>query len=188
MFPMKGTTRPFPYHSTDPGVSIHVPNERNDVTRIALSVGNIVSIHVPNEGNDLHGGRSWNRRLISIHASNEGSDRTTSTNRVRDDVSIHASNEGGDVASEAAVLMKAYVSIHASNEGSDFRFFVVMVISLMFQSTLPMKGATADNVVIYHSKMFQSTLPMKGATFGGCGFDARPCVSIHAPNEGSDSR
>ena len=34
--------------------------------------------------------------------------------------------------------------------------------------------------------MFQSTLPMKGATWDGCIGDILRVVSIHAPNEGSD--
>ena len=57
---------------------------------------------------------------------------------------------------------------------------------LSFQSTLPMKGATRELVNTNRSWMFQSTLPMKGAT---CHFFLLGCpkyVSIHAPNEGSD--
>ena len=55
-----------------------------------------------------------------------------------------------------------------------------------FQSTLPAKGATCDQVVLIFPKLFQSTLPAKGATFYWL---ARQIidVSIHAPREGSDS-
>ena len=57
----------------------------------------------------------------------------------------------------------------------------------MFQSTLPVKGAT----LIPSGKgprgtKFQSTLPVKGATGLGRGAFLVCLVSIHAPREGSD--
>ncbi len=56
----------------------------------------------------------------------------------------------------------------------------------IFQSTLPVKGATCDDVVDITDGQFQSTLPVKGATNyrGGLGLDIH--ISIHAPREGSD--
>ena len=36
------------------------------------------------------------------------------------------------------------------------------------------------------AKVFQSTLPMRGATGGGCKNRAHTAISIHAPHEGSD--
>ncbi len=80
----------------------------------------------------------------------------------------------------------AGVSIHAPNEGSDFAVIGLM-FSLKFQSTLPMKGATRTSRLGVCSALFQSTLPMKGAT-RWLSRGARPrTVSIHAPNEGSDT-
>ena len=55
-----------------------------------------------------------------------------------------------------------------------------------FQSTLPVKGATASIFPSRNWLSFQSTLPVKGATVSlGCMYQHR-CVSIHAPGEGSD--
>ena len=34
-------------------VSIHVPNEGNDIRRLSKKTVSVVSIHVPNEGNDF---------------------------------------------------------------------------------------------------------------------------------------
>ena len=58
----------------------------------------------------------------------------------------------------------------------------------MFQSTLPMKGATIVNVNHPNLDGFQSTLPMKGATWADAPPEKASNVSIHAPNEGSDQR
>ncbi len=55
------------------------------------------------------------------------------------------------------------VSIHAPNEGSDIPVPQILR-SILFQSTLPMKGATFQRAWMIFHKGFQSTLPMKGAT------------------------
>ena len=56
-----------------------------------------------------------------------------------------------------------------------------------FQSTHPVRGATADSSISAHWRcIFQSTHPVRGAT----GFDGENAIlaiiSIHAPREGCD--
>ena len=56
----------------------------------------------------------------------------------------------------------------------------------IFQSTLPIRGATNMEKLAYGALIFQSTLPIRGATHArryqlGCRF-----ISIHAPHTGSD--
>ena len=56
----------------------------------------------------------------------------------------------------------------------------------LFQSTLPVRGATAHDSVAPRTQQFQSTLPVRGATVPlavGTGVSA---ISIHAPRVGSD--
>ena len=55
-----------------------------------------------------------------------------------------------------------------------------------FQSTLPVKGATAQARSSIAECLFQSTLPVKGATCAHPQQPFRRFVSIHAPGEGSD--
>ena len=66
-------------------------------------------------------------------------------------------------------------------------FWIDWTTLSMFQSTLPMKGATLlrtfPQIVPW---LFQSTLPMKGATVSGLKVSKHNRVSIHAPNEGGD--
>ena len=55
-----------------------------------------------------------------------------------------------------------------------------------FQSTLPVRGATAKRTQSASSAAFQSTLPVRGATGKGGGRNRRLAISIHAPRAGSD--
>ena len=59
-------------------------------------------------------------------------------------------------------------------------------LGTVFQSTLPVRGATRPEVDLCQAQIFQSTLPVRGATdLIALGIFA--CViSIHAPREGSD--
>ncbi len=79
-------------------------------------------------------------------------------------VSIHAPNEGSDHGEGLDGQIRVWVSIHAPNEGSDPPKKGGEKELKMFQSTLPMKGATKDNAKAAKPSKFQSTLPMKGAT------------------------
>ena len=57
----------------------------------------------------------------------------------------------------------------------------------IFQSTLPVRGATIRSLLCFADMLFQSTLPVRGATGGG-GFVSRLLnISIHAPRTGSDA-
>ena len=56
----------------------------------------------------------------------------------------------------------------------------------MFQSTLPVKGATHEAYRAAREAGFQSTLPVKGATGNLDIKSGGKYVSIHAPREGSD--
>ncbi len=66
------------------------------------------------------------------------------------------------------------------------QFFVIVIHLSLFQSTLPMKGATWHAADHLEGSKFQSTLPMKGATAQDEKGGRDDEVSIHAPNEGSD--
>ena len=58
---------------------------------------------------------------------------------------------------------------------------------MLFQSTLPAKGATCFNDIFANAiKLFQSTLPAKGATDFIGNLAEKFTISIHAPRKGSD--
>ena len=55
-----------------------------------------------------------------------------------------------------------------------------------FQSTHPLRGATARATPSRRSWTFQSTRPLRGATLRRASFDERFAISIHAPLAGRD--
>ena len=57
----------------------------------------------------------------------------------------------------------------------------------MFQSTLPVRGATQQDTSQQRGEGFQSTLPVRGATRQTEHQIEIVTVSIHAPREGSDT-
>ena len=57
-------------------------------------------------------------------------------------ISIHAPREGSDWAVNTD-LWDAWISIHAPRKGSDAGSKREMLISGLFQSTLPVRGATS---------------------------------------------
>ncbi len=100
---------------------------------------------------------------ISIHAPREGSDIAHPTKTPIMNISIHAPREGSDVAQQS-IRHEQTISIHAPREGSD-----------------PMRYWPKNN-----AELFQSTLPVKGATRHAAINGKMGGISIHAPREGSD--
>ena len=64
---------------------------------------------------------------------------------------------------------------------------VRFIITVGFQSTLPVRGATGkQDVLTGGDLLFQSTLPVRGATAHQTDGQQSQNISIHAPREGSD--
>ena len=62
------------------------------------------------------------------------------------------------------LTLLVYISIHAPRVGSDVILGEVTNGTKQFQSTLPVWGATAEDIFDYVPPQFQSTLPVWGAT------------------------
>ena len=80
--------------------------------------------------------------LISIHAPREGSDQTTDNKDKATEISIHPPREGSDALHNDYTYKPTQISIHAPREGSDSMQQLLDIYSYVFQSTLPVKGAT----------------------------------------------
>ena len=100
-------------------------------------------------------------------------------------ISIHAPREGSDITKDRCTDIK-YISIHAPREGSDEIDDTSGIYWVLFQSTLPARGATNAQGVTTRADLFQSTLPARGATCVCCWSVLYCAISIHAPREGSD--
>ena len=104
-------------------------------------------------------------RNISIHAPRVGSDDTPDLpGDLPSAISIHAPRVGSDAALHNGHPALT-ISIHAPRVGSDGCLLSEPVLFLLFQSTLPVWGATAQgNYLDGPLYEFQSTLPVWGAT------------------------
>ena len=106
--------------------------------------------------------RSTVSYIISIHAAREGGDKIFNFRFPIYDISIHAAREGGDDTISSFLL------------------------SILFQSTPPVKAATIPAIAISVMRLFQSTPPVKAATIEKHCSPMRIAISIHAAREGGD--
>ena len=80
------------------------------------------------------------------------------------------------------------ISIHAAREGGDLTAYVRMQPTRKFQSTPPVKAATAAvHRDAERADRFQSTPPVKAATNNYVFTDIIENISIHAAREGGDA-
>ena len=123
-------------------------------------------------------------------------------------ISIHAPLAGSD-RDDVRARHELGISIHAPLAGSDGRLSGGLGGTTIFQSTLPLRGATcctrmvaAEKMISIHAPLagsdirysriydyqwkFQSTLPLRGATRRVGVAGGRLFISIHAPLAGSD--
>ena len=101
-------------------------------------------------------------------------------------ISIHAPREGSDCSQTHRHREFLPISIHAPREGSDVGVLFRNREWEIFQSTLPVRGATNEKLRAELEQVFQSTLPVRGATRFGDAWEVTSVISIHAPREGSD--
>ena len=84
------------------------------------------------------------------------------------------------------IFAAVVISIHAPRAGSDLFLCTSGSSTLIFQSTLPVRGATTVPEIRQIAGLFQSTLPVRGATFLSDRFCSIILISIHAPRAGND--
>ena len=124
-----------------------------------------ISIHTPLAGSDRIAGDVLVERLdISIHTPLAGSDRRCrAVCRLRRNFNPHS--PCGERPAESGRLRGGLlISIHTPLAGSDPLSHTVTAIGSIFQSTLPLRGATWLSVEATPLFTFQSTLPLRGAT------------------------
>ena len=125
--------------------------------------------------------------IISIHAPRGGSDSSILSALSRILYFNPRSPWGERLAIPWVIAQVVQISIHAPRGGSDTpSFSAIRDCMEVFQSTLPVGGATQH--FLYQSKLsrFQSTLPVGGATTYLYDVMNPLNISIHPPRGGSD--
>ena len=103
---------------------------------------------------------------ISIHAPRVGSDAVACVGRIRKIFYFNPRSPCGERPCFWRIsALWLYISIHAPRVGSDLGGIVQGVSGMLFQSTLPVWGATNKSIIEYFTHKFQSTLPVWGATY-----------------------
>ena len=123
-------------------------------------------------------------------------------------ISIHAPRTGSDVH-RVLILLTENISIHAPRTGSDRQRPKKKIKKILFQSTLPARGATGGGKMMEQTENFNPrsphgerrplpTFPAAAAAYFNprsphgerhlqrLGQFNRPAISIHAPRTGSD--
>ena len=126
--------------------------------------------------------------LISIHAPRTGSDvRLVGVHRQPEAISIHAPRTGSDETLLGVKSEKGDFNPRSPHGERQQGFKFRGIDDVIFQSTLPARGATGTTSTKHTARIFQSTLPARGATEAQRPCCARADISIHAPRTGSDS-
>ena len=163
---MKAATRKLRNTNAGGGISIHAAREGGDgrvavkpackalfqstppvkaATQIFVNrfLEKFISIHAAREGGDFSRHFDSGLAAISIHAAREGGDYAVREYEHSGRISIHAAREGGD-PDNAFKRQAVFISIHAAREGGDQKPIWDIGFYVGFQSTPPVKAATAE--------------------------------------------
>ncbi len=124
-----------------------------------------ISIHAPRTGSDSPTCAHSSTAVHFNPRSPHGERPIVTIDKVIDIfISIHAPRTGSDHRSSAFGSLLG-ISIHAPRTGSDQSGWCRSFQIILFQSTLPARGATDTcSYCRWSSERFQSTLPARGAT------------------------
>ena len=125
-----------------------------------------ISIHAPLTGSDVDCAPVGSASTISIHAPLTGSDISSISTENHLRHFNPRSPYGERLLGMETVYCALAISIHAPLTGSDPSLSFLESSVRVFQSTLPLRGATKINISTTCNTRFQSTLPLRGATVG----------------------
>ena len=190
-------------------ISIHAPRTGSDALTLSRAATATISIHAPRTGSDVV-------RVVPVHRAGDFNPRSPYGERPgqqrkragKDRISIHAPRTGSDRRHDLTGTNSRDFNPR-SPYGERLRVGKVKFVCFLFQSTLPVRGATCDfkrsmrgmDISIHAPRTgsdtvevsgygafdgFQSTLPVRGATIPFLPLSQGRKISIHAPRTGSD--
>ena len=165
-------------------ISIHAPHVGSDkVCRRSVQM-RAISIHAPRAGSDASIAR-LRRKMPRFQSTLPVSDRTWAWAFTRRAISIHAPRAGSDFRTSIS-----YRSIRYFNPRSPCGERLHQDTTSGSASNLNPRSPCGErhdcSAVKWEDKVFQSTLPMWGATVPRAQRGQAHLISIHAPHVGSD--
>ena len=122
---------------------------------------------------------------ISIHAPRGGSDIKVINHRIEDLISIHAPRGGSDSVTGMANILRQVFQSTLPLGGATRKILTSWTISWSFQSTLPVGGATIpDGYLHFCPSDFNPRSPWGERQLVYIPFCYPPIISIHAPRGG----
>ena len=115
-----------------------------------------------------------------------GATRTPASFLLRYSISIHAPRGGSDGDASFDPDFTSAISIHAPRGGSDLITVTGGSTDFIFQSTLPVGGATAMSEFVARMQAISIHAPRGGSDIIGIQLAQTLHISIHAPRGGSD--
>ena len=146
-----------------------------------------ISIHVPLAGSDIVHQFGFVDRLISIHAPLAGSDPRTRPSSTRTTYFNPHSPCGERRGEGVGDGERDLISIHAPLAGSDQCHKPMAPCLHDFNPRSPCRERLFRRIRARPVCVFQSTLPLRGATVRGLQHFVPAEISIHAPLAGSDA-
>ena len=146
-------------------ISIHAPREgRDSTTPATTATRRYFNPRAPRGARRVGVARLGDRLIISIHAPREGLDKCRQAHTSQADHFNPRAPRGARHGSAGRAAGSGDISIHAPHAGRDTRSLRNGASIAIFQSTRPMRGATAAPKQKALVLLFQSTRPMRGAT------------------------
>ena len=105
----------------------------------------------------------------------------------RREISIHAPRAGSDTHGQCSFGYGFSISIHAPRAGSDAFILHFQCLFSLFQSTLPVRGATKARIGVEGPVDISIHAPRAGSDDGAAPAGMGVGISIHAPRAGSDA-
>ena len=184
--PVRGATSEYKLYEEVEPISIHAPRAGRDHSPWPGRRGHPISIHAPRAGRDRIC-LGFPRSTISFQSTRpvRGATGRIPRPKVFTIISIHAPRAGRDL--RLGVIYLCLIDFNPRAPcGARLWSSVAAPISVKFQSTRPVRGATDGRKICAATSEFQSTRPVRGATGAYSCRSFALQISIHAPRAGRD--
>ena len=185
--PARGATCNMGVATMNNRISIHAPRTGSDSAAVSCPVASLrFQSTLPARGATIVPELAQAPELISIHAPRTGSD-TAEYNPIENYDNFNPRSPHGE-RHKASInsRLSDLISIHAPRTGSDYKYIIALSGAIVFQSTLPARGATVVLPLPVPAAEISIHAPRTGSDVAIAPGSARGTISIHAPRTGSD--
>ncbi len=169
-------------------ISTHAPHAGSDADIHLFSLLKKISTHAPHAGSDHRGiSAMWTRK--DFNSRSPCGERSGHLRRLQHGtfISTHAPHAGSDKR-HGGLHRGNHISTHAPHAGSDCPFPDWKGVKIIFQLTLPMRGAIVREKQKGQAMVISTHAPHAGSDHHRVVAKPQPGISTHAPHAGSDQR